>query len=153
MQPKSQCRAYVGYNDGSNSILYYNATTRKILKSGNYRFLTPPKNDSPPEGIEVAPDSPPEGEDRGSARLSEDLINPDTGDKRKRGNEDLEDDLQNLEPKKLRAKRPNYFYLNDPYSDEEDILTSEEHANSAIIPGDELNSLAEARRSPDWPEW
>jgi hypothetical protein len=151
MQPKSQRRAYVGYDDGSNSVLYYNAATRKILKSRNYRFLTPPKNNSPPEGIEVAPDSPPEGEDRGNMRLSEDLISPGTGDKRKRDNLDLE----NLEPRETRAnKRPNYRYLDDPYPDEDDdTLTSEEQANSAIIPGDELHSLAEARRSPDWPEW
>jgi hypothetical protein len=49
LQPKSSRRAYVGYDDGSNSVQYYNADTRKILSSRNYRFLsqttTPPLTD------------------------------------------------------------------------------------------------------------
>ena len=149
MLPKSHRRAYVGYDDGSKSVLYYNAETRKILKSRNYRFLTLQKQNSPPEEIEVAPDLPREGEiPEGSTRISGDLISPGTGDKRKR-----EDDY--LEPRKTRGNRPNYSYLDDPYPDEEDdILTSEDQfANTAIIAGDELHSLAEAQRSPDWPEW
>jgi hypothetical protein len=33
MLPKSHRHAYIGYNDGSDSVLYYNAETRKILAS------------------------------------------------------------------------------------------------------------------------
>lgn len=51
MQPKSHWCAYVSYEDGSKSVLYYNAETRKILKSCNYRFLTLPNQASPPEEI------------------------------------------------------------------------------------------------------
>ena len=152
MLPKSHRHAYVGFDDGSNSVLYYSAKTHKILKSRNFRFLTLQNNITPPEEIEVAPDLPREGEEpEGSTRLSGDLISPGTGDKRKRE----EDDNDQFEPRKTRGNRPNYRHLDNPYSDEDDdIFTSDEQfANSAIIPGDELHSLAEARRSPDWPEW
>ena len=148
MKPKSQQHAYVGYDDGSNSILYYNAKTRKILKSRNFRFLTLPNKPSSPEEIEVAPDLPHEGEElEGYTQLSGDLISPGTGEKRKC-------EIDDLEPRKTRGNKPDYRYLNDPYPDEEDMLTSDdESTNSAIIPGDELYSLAKARRSLDWPEW
>jgi hypothetical protein len=39
MLSKSECRAYIGYNNGSKAIKYYNATTRNILTSQNYKFL------------------------------------------------------------------------------------------------------------------
>ncbi|SRR5229473_3586286 len=35
--PKSKRKAYVGYNDGSDSILYYNVKSRKILASHNHK--------------------------------------------------------------------------------------------------------------------
>ena len=148
MESKSKRRAYVGFDSGSNSVLYYNAETRKILKSRNFRFLTLENKYSPPKEIEVAPDLPREGETKGSTRLSGDLISPGTGEKRKR-----KDELD-FEPRKTRGNRPNYRYLDNPFSDEEDdTLTSDEQlTNSAIIPGDELYSLDEARKSPDWPE-
>ena len=152
MLPKSHRRAYVGFDDGSNSVLYYNAETHKILKSRNFRFLTLQNKRTPPEEIEVAPDLPREGEEpEGNTRLSGDLISPNAGDKRKR--EDY--DKEQFEPRKTRGNRPNYRHLNDPDPDEDDdIYTSDEqYVNSAIIPGDELHSLAEARKSPDWPEW
>ena len=149
MKPKSHRCAYVGYEDGSHSVLYYNAETRKILKSRNYRFLTLPNCDSPPEEIEVAPNLPQESELTGKVtRPSEDLISPGTGDKRKR----LEND--EFEPRKTRGIKNDCHHLNDPFSDEDDILTSEDQdANNAIIAGDDLNSITEAQRSPEWPEW
>ena len=60
MLPKSQRRAYVGYDDGSKSIKYYNAATKNILLSRNFRTLT---ESSPPEDIII--ENPPEdqGED------------------------------------------------------------------------------------------
>ena len=61
MLPKSQRRVYVGFDDGSKSVRYYNAETRKVLTSRNYRFLSI-ENKSPPEEIVVAPDKPHEGE-------------------------------------------------------------------------------------------
>ena len=67
--PKSQRQAYVDYDDGSQSVKFYNAETRKILTSRNFRFLMLPEKTSPPEDIEVAPDAPHEGETEGEARM------------------------------------------------------------------------------------
>jgi len=70
MLPKSQRRAYVGYDDGSNSVKYYNVATRSILTSRNYRFITP---SSPTELEDIfieqeSVDSPRlEGEDKGES--------------------------------------------------------------------------------------
>ena len=59
--PKSQKRVYVGFEDGSKSVKYYNADTRKILTSRNYCFLSNIEK-APPEEIVVAPNLPREGE-------------------------------------------------------------------------------------------
>ena len=40
MKPKSKQQLFVGFDDGSKSVKYYNAETRKVLTSRNYRFLT-----------------------------------------------------------------------------------------------------------------
>ena len=147
MQPKSHRRSYVGNDDGSNSVLYYNAKTRKILKSRNYRFLTLPKQDSPSEEIEVTPDLLHEGEEpKGNTWLSGDSTGPGTGRKRKQ-----EDDQS--EPRKTRGIKMDYHYLDNPFPDEDDIPPSDQYTNNAIIAGDELTSLSEAQQSPDWPEW
>jgi hypothetical protein len=62
MQPKSKRCAFVGYEDGSKSVLYYNAETKKILTLRNFHFLTLHENTTPAEQIVVAPDQPLEGE-------------------------------------------------------------------------------------------
>ena len=62
MLPKSQRRAYVGYEEGPKAIKYYNAETRKVLTSRNFRFLSPPIGIPSPEAIVVAPDVRREGE-------------------------------------------------------------------------------------------
>jgi hypothetical protein len=44
-------------------------------------------------------------------------------------------------------------YLEDPFDEGDDqtsLITEEIHT---IIAGDKLNSLAEAKQSPDWPKW
>jgi hypothetical protein len=41
MLPKSQCHIYVGYDDRSHSVKYYNPEMRSILLSRNYRYLNP----------------------------------------------------------------------------------------------------------------
>jgi hypothetical protein len=68
MLPKSKRRVYIGYDDGSKSVKYYNAEMQKILTSRNYRFLTLPIEETPPEQIEVTPDTPCEGESKGSTQ-------------------------------------------------------------------------------------
>ena len=136
MLPKSQRRAYVGFEDGSKSVKYYNADTRKVLTSRNYRFLTIPTG-TPPEEIVVAPDMPREGEmEESTLRMGSD------SQKRKREIED--------EPEKMvtRAKRVDYRYLDDPYPDEFEVQES-----FTVSPSGEPESLEEAKRSPEWPEW
>jgi hypothetical protein len=159
MQPKSKRRVYVSFEDRSNSVLYYNAETHKILKSRNYHFLTIPQQSSPPEEIEVAPDSPCEGERfKDNTRLSGQPSTPGTGDKRKQDNEEFE-------PRKTRGIRPDYHYLQNPFPrhlhipfpDEEEthesILTESDDQQYAIIAGDRLTNLKDAKQSPDWPDW
>jgi hypothetical protein len=114
MLPKSQRRAYVGYEDGSKSIKYYNADTQKVLHSWNYHFLTISKT-TPPEEIEVAIDLPHEGEmEDGMLLMSSD------SQKRKHVDEE-EDDIR----KSKCAKHVDYRYLHNPkinhlFTDEED---------------------------------
>ena len=62
MLPKLQCRSLVGFDDGSKSVMYYNPEMRKVLTSRNYCFLNPPITQSPPEEIEINPDTLREGE-------------------------------------------------------------------------------------------
>jgi transposase InsO family protein len=68
--PKSQRRAYVGYEDGPRAVKYYTADTKRVLTSRNYRFLSPPAQGPSAENIEVAPDEQREGESRGGTLSS-----------------------------------------------------------------------------------
>lgn len=129
MQSKSQWRLYVGFDDRSNCILYYNAKTRKNLKSCNYHFLTPPQQSSPPKEIEVAPNLPCEGEKESGTWSSGEV----PGLKRKQDDEEFE-------PRKTRGLRYNYRYLNNPFPDEEanDAILTSDDQQYAIIAGDKL---------------
>jgi hypothetical protein len=66
MEPKSKCRALVGYEDGSKSVLYYNVETRKILTSRNFHFLEP--TIPSPEHLLITPD------DEGESRDATDIV-------------------------------------------------------------------------------
>ena len=146
MLPKSQKRAYVGYEDGSKSVKYYNAATRKILYSRNYRFLNI-TNKTPPEEIEVAPDLPHEGE------MVDDML-PTGSNSQKRKRVDEED---NSPRSSKRAKKHiNYHYLVDPYWDSEDLFIDDDHEINQTFAGDPMDlpdSLKEAKRSSEWDEW
>ena len=61
MLPKSLRYTYVGFDEGSKSIRYYNASMRNILTSRNFCFLSP-ADSAPPEEILVEPDALLEGE-------------------------------------------------------------------------------------------
>ena len=159
---KSTRRAYVGFEDGPKAIKYYNADSRKVLTSRNFRFLSPPK-DTPPEEIVVAPDVPREGELRGSTQPPghKEPRGDVCGSKRKRSEKD-EDDVDLDAPRKTRGKRPDYRLMNDPFPDEEEgmllgdikekmlMLAANAEMHSG---GDEPKNLIEAQRSPEWPEW
>ena len=38
MLPKSKKRFYMGHDDGSGSVIYYNTETKKLLTSRNFKF-------------------------------------------------------------------------------------------------------------------
>ena len=162
MLPKSKRRAFVRFEDSPKAVKYYNAETRQILTSRNYRFLSP-QEDSPPEKIVVAPDVPREGESRGSMqphpdqKESEGIENMNS--KRKRPEEEEYKDLD--QPRKTRRKRIDYRILDNPFPDEEGeqgdnwvTQTCSSTAEAVALSGkDEPRSLKEALRSPEWPEW
>ena len=57
-------------------------------------------------------------------------------------------------PRKTRGVRVDYRYLNDPFLDEEEAGISEVREQTyAAIPDDECQTLRDAKRSPEWPEW
>ena len=155
--PKSKRRAYVGYDDGSKSVLYYNAETRNILTSRNFRFLTLNEKETPPEEIEVQPDLLCEGEKKGGTLLTGINKNIKTSDSSKRKRDENEEGDIDTPPRKTRGKRVDYKYLNDPFSDEEEDdcdLLQETFATAITIPGgDEPTCLKEAKASPEWEEW
>ena len=148
--------------DGPKAVKYYNAETRQILTSQNYRFLSP-QEDSPPEEIVVAPDVPCEGESRRSTqphpdrKESEGIENVNS--KRKWPEEEEYKDL--VQPRKTRGKRIDYCILDNPFPDEEGeqgddwvTQTCSSTAKAVALSGeDEPRSLKEALRSPEWPEW
>jgi Integrase core domain len=80
--PKSKRWAYVGYNDVSKSVIYYNAETRKILTSRNYVFLTP-KASAPAEEIQITEDTPQREGEREERDTQED---PESSTKQKHKN-------------------------------------------------------------------
>jgi hypothetical protein len=166
--PKSKRRIYVGFDDGSQSVKYYVAETRKILISRNYRFLNLREEDTRSEDgtIVVAPDVPREGESEGGTQptgtpTGTPKENQSDSLKRKRneGKEPLDLDDPQKKLQKVQDSRPDHRYLYNPFPDEDDDelrLTSAETfaAAAAAMPyGGDEPSLDEAKRSPEWPEW
>src|SRR6266567_4287468 len=98
----------------------------------------------------ITPDTPGEGEAEGSMQLTQGT-NSDSL-KWKRSEEE--------EPQEkwcTRGIRMDYHYLHNPFPDQEDEANEATFSSNeelfAIITGDELTSLKEAKKSPDWPEW
>ena len=149
MESKSRQRIFVGYDDGSKSIKYYNPEIRKVLTSRNFRFLNLSNNPLPPEPITIMPNPSCEGEGERNTPMS---IGK-KGDSSKRKREEEEDQNQ----KRTRGIRIDYRYLQNPFPDEEEEANEASFSSDeklfAIIAGDELKSLKEAKSSPDWPEW
>ena len=146
IEPKSRQRIFIGYDEGSKSIKYYNAQTRKVLTSRNIRFLSLTDDETPPEPIGIIPDVPREGESEGTPSTS-----GNNGDSLKR----KRDDEGELDQRRTRGKRVDYRYLDDPFPDEDDdeVTYTLDEQLFAIIAGDEHTSLKDAKNSPDWPEW
>jgi hypothetical protein len=113
-----------------------------------------------PEPVVITPDIQHEGESgaghmpqSGVTPEAERSSEPDGSRKRKRSMENPEDvDIEQL--RRTCGLRPDYRYLSKSFGyegeEEETNLLEETYA---IIAGDELNSLNEAKSSQDWPEW
>ena len=145
MLPKSQKRAYIGFDDRSKSVTYCNAETRKVLTSQNHCFLSI-TNGSLLEEIVVAPDLLLEGE-------MEKSMLPTSSDsrKRKRVDEEVPEVLM-----KRTKKGIDYRYLNDPYLDNDDLFMENDEQSLqtfAVDPNDIPESLEEAKKSSEWVEW
>src|ERR1700720_1405358 len=80
MLPKSKRCIYVGYDDGSNSIKYYNAETRKVLISRNFKSLQLSRDQKSPEPVVITPDIPHEGES-GADHMLQSGVSPEAGRK------------------------------------------------------------------------
>jgi hypothetical protein len=59
---KLKCQAYVGFDEGTQAVLYYNAAMCKVLTSRNFHHLNVPKEPSSPEEIVLVPTLQHEGE-------------------------------------------------------------------------------------------
>jgi hypothetical protein len=161
MLPRSKCQIYVGYDDGLKSVKFYNAETRKVLISRNYKMINLPRNPESPETISITPDSPNprhEGEIGGKDM-------PQSGESSGEPNKQrctIHEEVDVDEPQQMTwGIRTDYKRLQDPhkypqeadYLEEEDSFLIDEDKTYAIIAGDELTSLKEAMDSPDWPTW
>ena len=109
---KGRGRAFVGYDEteGSKSVQYYDADTKKVLTSTNFRLITLPENDYQVEGIAVvAPDTTThggelvaEGSRRATCGEARDGARADTGTGNVHGNRSL----KNGAPNRLKREAP-----------------------------------------------
>jgi transposase InsO family protein len=172
LRPKSKQFLFVGFDDGSKSVLYYSAQSRKILTSRNFRFLTLPDHPSPTESIGIlAPDVRLEGETEVNApkssmnpseehRSSEINKNEPSQTKRKRSDNINEDDTGLNQPRQLRPRsKIDYRRLQKSFPDDsnEAVLTTSDivYAIAAenSLGSDEPKNIHEAKRSPEWTHW
>ena len=160
MQSKSKGRIYVGFDDGTGAIKYYNAKTCNVLTSQNFKQRTPPQTAPILKDVDITADSWPEGESDGDVLptgiTGSDDITPtlEPGSSRKHKRNLLESNIDINAPQKTHRIHIDYKNLHDPYPEEENednFLTMEEIY--AIIAGDELMSLKDTKNSPDRPEW
>ena len=150
MESKSRRRVFVGYDDGSKSVKYYNAETCKILTSWNYHFLSLTDDETPPEPIAITPDAPGEGEPKGSTQ-------PQSGNNSDSLKQKCTKEEEPQNQRRTRGIQIDYHYLQNPFPDEEDkanaTASSPDEETFAIIARDEHTSLKDAKQSEDWPEW
>src|SRR6267142_651689 len=154
MLPKSLRRTYVGYKDGSKSIKYYSAETRKVLTSRNFHFLSnlEPQEPGPYDDLMLTPNVSCEGEsgqeDKRNLNKAEEMR--DYNRKRK-----LEDEPS--EPWKTRGICKDYRKLHDPYESEEEKsqeygMTGNDTHNISSCPIAKMESTSD-RRQRSIPKW
>jgi len=161
MLPKSQRRAYIGYNEGSKAIKFYNAATKNIQTARNYHFLTP-ADSVPPEEIGIDMPQRQKGETPEKTGGQNPLCKRGEGEDKgtrsvipkKQTMSDLDLDLNPEEPCQTRGVRPDYKFMNDPFPDEEEVrIVKVRDEAFAVLHEEDCNSLYKAKASPKWPEW
>ncbi len=167
-EPKANKMSFVGFEDGSKAIRYYDARTRKVLVSHNFTFPQP----SPPESTETVsvPIPPPPSISSHELQIEGEKLNTNLSPPE---NPEPTSTTPTVQPasstivssRVLRQKqRPDYRMLHDPgYKpcDSGKEATTAEIANLVreimldVDPMDQEypNSVAEAHVSPEWPDW
>jgi hypothetical protein len=166
LEPKSERHTFIGFLDGPKAVKYYNARTRQIKSSRDFRFPNiSPLRSAPPDD-RIAPDVLREGEWEGDTQKSGVNKNGSSVSlKRKRSEQEVED---------LPLRRSNrtktvhdYRVLDDPFpelagiaddpEEEKPISSANEIVYAAFnesgLAPDDPKSIEEARKSPEWPEW
>ncbi len=145
MEPRSKRRALVGYDDGSRSVLYYNADTHKVLTSRNFQFLDP--SHATPEHILIMPDDVVcEGEPKGGTQnIVKDAsdVQPEAGPStpQKRTADEV---VEGSTIWQTRGKKVDYKHLNDPFTDEE-VMCAKQITNLLEGDDDDQPTLDQAR--------
>ena len=157
MQPKSKQQVYIGFDDSTRAVKYYNAEMCNVLTSRNFKQIIPPPTPIP-ENIKLTPDSQHKGETIGDMLpmgvTGLDDLTPTLEPSRKYKRNLIEDDIDINAPWNTCGICIDYKNLHNPYPEEENednFLTMEEVY--AMIAGDELTSLKDTKNSPDWLEW
>ena len=160
LMPRSKQQIFVGFDDGSKSIKYFNPETRRVLTLRNYKFLTNlPKQSGTPEPIQV--DLPPavlrEGEHDSGDHNSTLQTGSQHQNKRQREEPQNEDEDQRTQRKLWKKSPINYQHFNNPFSDEEGedetYQIYAETIHQAILGTDDPKNVQEAKTLTDWPEW
>ena len=160
MLPKSQKQVLVGYDNGLKSVKFYNAPSKTILTSQNYKMLTL-TTPAPPEEVGIKPPknegenvSPSEGENGESTRKN--VAAPQLLSKKINVRKRLADsDINPHEPRRTRGIKKDYRYLHYPFPDEEEagIVGIDKEEAYIVVPNDDCHSLQQARGSTDWEDW
>jgi len=170
-EPKANKMFFVGFEDGSKSIRYYDPRTRKVLVSRNFTF---PQSSlpAPPETASV-PIPPPPSISSHELQIEGEKIDNNSSSPTNPEPISISPTVQPTSPtpitsvssRVLRQKqRPDYRMLHDPGYKPRDSgkeATTAEIANLVreimldVDPMDQEypNSVAEARASPEWPDW
>ncbi len=125
-------------------MLYYNAETRKILISRNFRFLEP--SNTTPEHLVITPDN------EGESRSALDIVTRMPGESLGRSLNPLKhraEDNINGSLRRTRGRRIDYKHLSDPWQDNETMLANE--ITNLLEGDDDQLTLKQAKQSLEWP--
>jgi transposase InsO family protein len=153
LEPKSEKQIFVGFQDGPKAVKYYSAKSRQIKTSRNFCFrddVTPQihAHDVPREGEKVPIDTQ---TSRVNLRRKLSETEPSDIPLRKSSRTKIIHDYEILND-----PHPELAELDDPEEEEQIssvIATVYAAFNESGIAPENPKTIAEARKSPEWPEW